>query len=437
MSPGFAYCNSRESHLSFDSRSYSDASHDSPPSSVPTSFGSGPSVAFLGYAQSTPEAEEYYDPLTSPGCTLDFRASSETYASTQPSEDEAGDIAPEYEVPEMARDVFPADVIPSSPPEFGELFPSTRRLYIRHDDTTVDGNMNLRVDTEVTTTAGRQVDLTLFHLRMYDLKNRDFSLRRYCRDSGREVCHSARKYRTSSAPRRPSLQRSVSHAIASMLGKHENKDSTTKALQRQDSGYDSSWDESDEPHDALSAVKAATSPTLPTKTIQLEFSNYAHVNVKRRGVKASKRYEFDYWGSTYNWKRTVRKSPNGREVSFHLVKDNGRVVAYITPVPLSTAETQAERTQGGWIPPCSLWISDPDMLNEASDVADTIVATGLMALVDDTIKCRFHSKRSVQLVIPLKDYVAPKKLIDEVFHRHGASRTEVPTASLPATAKTW
>jgi hypothetical protein len=49
-----------------------------------------------------------------------------------------------------------------------------------------------------------------------------------------------------------------------------------------------------------------------------------------------------------------------------------------------------------------------------------------MALVDDCIKRRFHSKQSTQLHIPLirstsfkmnMEYVGPKRLIDEMFNR--------------------
>lgn len=57
-----------------------------------------------------------------------------------------------------------------------------------------------------------------------------------------------------------------------------------------------------------------------------------------------------------------------------------------------------------------------------------------MALVDDCIKRHFHSKQSTQLHIPLirngsfkmnMEYVGPKRLIDEVFHR--ANRGGPPT----------
>lgn len=52
--------------------------------------------------------------------------------------------------------------------------------------------------------------------------------------------------------------------------------------------------------------------------------------------------------------------------------------------------------------------------------SSTIVATGLMALVDDSIWRRWHSKRSFQLDLPLQqaaDYLEPDRLIDEVFNR--------------------
>jgi hypothetical protein len=55
------------------------------------------------------------------------------------------------------------------------------------------------------------------------------------------------------------------------------------------------------------------------------------------------------------------------------------------------------------------------------------MATGLMALVDDCIKRRFHSKQSTQMHIPLLrnpsfkmanlEYIGPKRLIDEMFNR--------------------
>jgi len=55
-----------------------------------------------------------------------------------------------------------------------------------------------------------------------------------------------------------------------------------------------------------------------------------------------------------------------------------------------------------------------------------IVTTGLVALVDDCFKRKYHKKKSVRLVLPttgktpLKmnmEYIGPKRFIDEMFHR--------------------
>lgn len=60
-----------------------------------------------------------------------------------------------------------------------------------------------------------------------------------------------------------------------------------------------------------------------------------------------------------------------------------------------------------------------------------VVATGLVALVDDAIKRRWHSKTHRQVLLPLirnnsfrlnMEYVGPKRLIDEVFNRRPESR---------------
>jgi hypothetical protein len=61
----------------------------------------------------------------------------------------------------------------------------------------------------------------------------------------------------------------------------------------------------------------------------------------------------------------------------------------------------------------------------SADVRSVVVSTGLVALVDDSIKQRFHTKQTTQILIPITrnasfkmnmDY-NPKRLIDEVFHR--------------------
>ena len=299
------------------------------------------------------------------------RSSAETYASTEPSEQDPAEDYPIYEEPEYQYGLYTPSAVPSTPPEFGEYFPSTRRLCIRHDDT-VDGNMNLRIDTEIHTSEGRRVDLTLFHLRMHDLKNRDFSLRRYCRESGREVCHSSRRYTKPATERRPGLQRSMSNALASLRSKTESKTSVTGTLKRQDSGYDSmSEDEGDDEVRRTFPKEVSSSIPLPTNTTKLEFSNYAHIDVKRRGTKASKRYEFEYWGTDYAWRRVAKKDGNTKEISYHLVDtETSAVIAHIVPTPMTPIEAEEEDQKGGWIPPCSMWISDPKILSGLTDVAE-------------------------------------------------------------------
>ena len=50
------------------------------------------------------------------------------------------------------------------------------------------------------------------------------------------------------------------------------------------------------------------------------------------------------------------------------------------------------------------------------------MATGLIALVDDCIKRRWHSKSSVHVNVPVSKtvgYIGHKRIIDEVFNRRG------------------
>ena len=297
------------------------------------------------------------------------RTSVNTYASTIPSEEDRGDEPPSFDLPDESNQCFENSAIPSTPSEFADFFPSSRRLQVKHDDSTLDGNMNLRIDTEVRSSDGHRVDLTLFHLRMHDLKNRQFSLRRYCRDSGREVCHSSRRSTPTGPARTPGLQRSMSNALSTLRSKSESKSSMKSSLRRSDSGYGSLCEEDlDVP--SLSP-RARNSLPLPTNTTHLEFSNYAHIDIKRRGTKSSKRYEFEYWGVSYAWKRVERKTGHVREVSYHLVDtETSQTIAHIVPDVLTDAELSLEDAKGGWIPPCSLWISDPRVAHGSTDVAE-------------------------------------------------------------------
>ncbi|KAG7007863.1 hypothetical protein G7Y79_00008g025010 [Physcia stellaris] len=378
--------------------------------------------------EDTWEDEAYEEEL----CDFDDGASVNTYASTHPSTEDFEEDLP-YDTPDYEPVYQKSKTTPSTPDDFSRWFPTTRRMFIRHDDSTFDGNMNLQVYTEVPQ-KGRKVDLTLFHLRMHDLKNREFSLRRYCRESGREVCHSSRKY-TQPAAKRPGFHRSMSNALSSLKGKSDSKTATLESLKRHDSGYGSLSEDDLNVEDIQPTSRTRASIPMPTNTTRLEFSNYAHVDVKRRGAKTSKRYGFEYWGTDYAWKRVATQQGNVKQVAYHLVDTpTSSTVAHIIPDIMTPQESRQEEAKGGWVPPCSFYISNQRIEDEKlTDVADVIVATGLIALVDDCIKSRWHQKGSgaqtrfpMLAKSPLKmnmEFVGPKRLVDEVFNRRGTTAT--------------
>ncbi|KAK3312392.1 hypothetical protein B0H66DRAFT_397756 [Apodospora peruviana] len=462
---------SSQSTSSRDSRSRRSNDSYGSQSTAPTSIYSNPRPSDLKTLRSSSGSHEASKPQqrqayarrddVSPDTSLYPRSSVETYASTTASSQDIDhmdvDESPlEYEyssippLPVYRREVVEPNVRASTPQDFAKLFPSLNRLTIRHDEFTSDGNMNLRVDTVVT--GRRRTAIQLFHLRMYDLAKREFSLRRYCRDSGREVCNSKRKYTDPAAAKqakpkavaspkednqRPTLKRSMTTAIKTLSGGRP-------VLRRAQSGMavlngnrpdssDSSCDGDDEYFNDRSnlsrlsldsrGAKAKTQRPLPTNTIKLEFSNYARVDVHRRGGKNNKRYEFDWWGHRYSWKRSFDKQLG--IVSFHLVRDGnaGAPVAHIVPETRSPSQVLADENAGGWIPPCFMWIADETIVDAVTDVADVIMATGLMALVDDCIKERWQTKKVHRIPVPMTSktvnlgYVGPRALIQHVFGR--------------------
>lgn len=298
------------------------------------------------------------------------QTSSLTYASSISSEEDFDDDLPPFEVPDDGYEAVNPTALASSPQEFAEYFPSTQKLLLRHDDSTMDGNMNIRIDTQARTCDGGKVDLTLFHLRMHDLKRREFSLRRYCRDSGREVCHSQRKYTKPSVMTRPGLQRSMSNALSSIRSRSEVKSPTTTGLKRHDSGYDSMPEDEIEEEGANYFTKTSSSLPIPTNTTQLDFSNYSHVDIKRRGTNASKRYQFEYWGTKYAWKRVAVRSGNFKEISYHLINTKTlEALAHIVPVPRSISDIREENAKGGWVPPCAFTFEESVLAN-STDLAE-------------------------------------------------------------------
>lgn len=317
------------------------------------------------------------------------RDSFATYASTIEFEDE--DQRPQGPMPSRRYQCYEPDATPASTHEFARLFPSTRRFMIQHDDSTTDGNLQLRLDTEVNSSPTRRTKkLTLFHLRMKNLQEREFSLRRYCRDSGREVAAAKKRYikSTATTPKHHSLHpKSISHAL------HHLNSKTSHKSHAADSGYASEEDEDEDDRATQEILKIITSPkediiSTPTDSIRLDFSNYAQVILERKKTALSREYAFDYWGHNYKWKRE-KHHDNGEVVySYELFREGTRKrVAVIMPDALSAEEQQWEAKQGGWIPACSMRLLQTDVSDHLGDV---IVATGLITLTDDCMRRHFH-----------------------------------------------
>jgi hypothetical protein len=376
------------------------------------------------------EGDEVFDPSSSEASSTS-RHRLFSFLNTASADDDAAipTVLPAYRRASVsgnqAGDPNSCFLRASTPHAFGRMFPSLDRLSVRHDDLTPDGNMNLRVDTPLIPGGRRPVQFQLFHLRMHDLARREFSLRRYCRDSGREVCNSKREYAVPSH-----AQRSVTSAIRSVKSPfkshhHHSTNSSIFAKNRRQSagsnatsastdshgaggagwwdaaGADGSRPKHGRRHSAVSTMGPASPPSpsssqafrpVPTNTIKLEFSNYARVDVVRRGAKGH--YDFEWWGHKYTWRRVVDKDLGG-VAAFHLIRDGAAAspVAHVVPEVRSPTQVEADEEAGGWVPPCYLWISDQSIIDAATDVADVIVATGLIALVDDSIKERWSGKK--------------------------------------------
>lgn len=338
------------------------------------------------------------DSCSAPFYAEDPRNSTSTYASTVSSEEDFSKEEeeqqhihqppppPQYEVVTERQEVYASSAIPSNPATFADLFPSGRRLLIHHDDSTLDGNMNLRVDTLLSRRDRRSPlqEVTLFHLRMYDLHSRNFSFRRYCRDSGREVCHSRRLTHTSQS-QLPSLRRSWSSVLNSLrpgssdrhsatgFWGHHNSNNHNNKKKHQSLPKSSPLQDILNDDDDSSITESEGKIEKLTDTILFEFCNYAHVELSRVGVKPSKRYEFEYWGAKYQWRRETRKEGDTKEISYHLVNlETSRTVAWLVPEILTPMERMEEQEKGGWVPKSSMWISDSSVYERMSDIAEYV-----------------------------------------------------------------
>ncbi|ELR10657.1 hypothetical protein GMDG_04924 [Pseudogymnoascus destructans 20631-21] len=363
------------------------------------------------------------------------------------AEPEEYGIDDDYPTPSHTTSLPPAPsttAIPTTPHDFASYFPSHSRLTITHDSSALDLGMNLVIST--TPEGEQKTPMQLFHLRMHDLPTRAFSLRRYCRESGREVCHSVLRQggekvkQNQRQTKHPKLQRSMSTALATVTrrgvkradswGASSNKASyppphPTPLLTiptRHDSGYATDSDDDGDFSSSGAEDEEEFPPTpvpssLPgkkgkkgkTNTTHLEFSNYAHVDLTRRGSAGKgKHWDFEYWGTPYSWKRDGQ--------SYHLVPtsnssgNNAGAVAHIVPDVLTPSQTLEEAREGGW----------------GGDVADVVVATGVLALVDDKARCeggRPAGKYRRRIKVPMSpvtldlEVVTAREMMRSVFRR--------------------
>ncbi|KAJ5791474.1 uncharacterized protein N7518_008485 [Penicillium psychrosexuale] len=365
------------------------------------------------------------------------RASTSTYASTTYSTAEL-DLEPqptESASPHEGRycvnerlEFYPLEAIPSTPSSFAPLFPSSRRLLIRHDDATVDGNMNLRVGTPVHLRDGSQRDVILFHLRMYDLLARKFSFRRYCRDSGREVCNSARREVVPAHERRPALRTSWSSVFAGLRPGSAGGHCPTDELKRQHSRLGGGYghgDEVDKGRTEENEWEKEGKSALPIlgETILIEFSNYAHVELRRKGPGSTKKYEFEYWSTKYQWRREVRKEGDLHEVSYFLVDTrNSKTIAHLVPDTLAPLEVVEEESKGGG---CHLLHCGSVILKFTRRC---LMLPRIVALVDDCIRRRWHHERRPSWILPAQhslvkslERMGPRRLIGQVLQRRGSA----------------
>lgn len=251
--------------------------------------------------------------------------------------------------------VITTELRASNPSSFAEHFPSSRILSICHDALSSDNHLNLRVDVEDRHHRGM---LQLFHLWIQDLQMRRFSLRRYERSSGREVCKTARKQVATTPVLPHSVSAALSHIkLPSSIFLKKLRPDTNSFGGRTTLGSSSS-------------IKSCSN-LIATNVIRMEFSNYAQVEVKcRSSRRLGKRYEFEYWGHQYVWRRVGKRDSKYKGVSYHLNRaGHASACAYIVSDFQNQWQKYQEQKAGHWVPPCGMWITEIP-LTDGSDVAE-------------------------------------------------------------------
>lgn len=256
-------------------------------------------------------------------------------------------------------DVTPgASLQPSTPGDFAVLFPSLNPFTIGHDNFGSDGNMNIVVDVpspHIDKLGGR---IQLFHLKMVNLSTREFSLRRYSRDSGDEFSWSRRKY--VELDTRPILQRSFEQVIEKLGNRLTGHEFEPDIIDARDSlaatgGY-SPWVSVDNDIGDIKEFKS-------TDVIRLGFQNYSTVELEYVSSRKARSYQFSFWHRDYIWNWVVDQDL----ISLHLFEGRQRKnpVASIVPIASSPKQIQANEATGAWVPPCQMrFIEDNVLYND-------------------------------------------------------------------------
>lgn len=267
-------------------------------------------------------------------------------------------------VPRLCKKVLRSKFRVTNSANFNDYFPSSRLMKICHDTREVDGHLNLRVETDH---LNRHGPIQLFHLCIKDLEKRKFSLRRYERASGREVCKTARKRvpATSELPQSPlTAWENIKLSSAALnipslffLQKSQRRYGERHRVQG---------------HTDTSFCIENSSDLVITNITRLYFSNYAQVWIKQCVTRFSNHYNFEYWGYEYFWKRRVRKrGAKNKKVSYHLYR-TGEIlpIAHIIPQDWSGQQKFEQLQMANWIPPCNFWIAQPMRDGLHCDVAE-------------------------------------------------------------------
>ena len=83
-----------------------------------------------------------------------------------------------------------------------------------------------------------------------------------------------------------------------------------------------------------------------------------------------RRYDVEYWGVKYHWRRLVLRDGEDEQICYHLTRTGSTdVLAKIMPEPSSPLEQRHEERKGAWVPRCAMWISDETVLH-SQDVSE-------------------------------------------------------------------